>query len=198
MSVRWIAISLTCLLILGCGPSAETLWTLNNGRQIAIATMSFEASYEKSAINVVDDEGQPLLSWRIRLLPFMEYGLVSDQINVEEPWDSEQNRKLHDLMPECYQAYSSTSTSETTWKLLPANSSGIMFIAGGKGSETNWMKPDQFQLDPNDPLSGLGETPRGGFAIVRKDGATLMLSASELSAELKQAKIDPTGDWYPD
>ncbi|MCA9270970.1 MAG: DUF1559 domain-containing protein, partial [Planctomycetales bacterium] len=39
----------------------------------------------------VDDDGNPLHSWRTQLLPYLEQHALYDQIRQEEPWDSANN-----------------------------------------------------------------------------------------------------------
>ncbi|MCH7725943.1 MAG: hypothetical protein IH991_05605, partial [Planctomycetes bacterium] len=49
-------------------------------------------------------EGKPLLSWRVMLLPFL--GAAEEDLYrhfyLDEPWDSEKNKKLLDSMPEVF------------------------------------------------------------------------------------------------
>lgn len=50
------------------------------------------AIFEKST-------GKPLLSWRVMLLPYLEQGELYKQFKLDEPWDSEHNKKLISKMP---------------------------------------------------------------------------------------------------
>jgi len=43
----------------------------------------------------VDADGNPLHSWRVVLLPYLGQQTLYDKIRLDEPWDSEHNRKLH-------------------------------------------------------------------------------------------------------
>jgi len=47
----------------------------------------------------VDEEGNPLHSWRVLILPFIGHQRLYDQIRLDEPWDSNHNRQFHDQMP---------------------------------------------------------------------------------------------------
>lgn len=42
---------------------------------------------------------KPLLSWRVRILPFMERRDLYEKFHLDEPWDSPHNRTLIDQMP---------------------------------------------------------------------------------------------------
>ena len=54
------------------------------------------------AASSYDPEGKPLLSWRVYVLPHMEQQALFNQFHLDEPWDSEHNRKLIDQMPELF------------------------------------------------------------------------------------------------
>ena len=43
-----------------------------------------------------------LLSWRVALLPYIEQVPLYNQFKLDEPWDSEHNKKLIDKMPKIY------------------------------------------------------------------------------------------------
>jgi len=45
----------------------------------------------------VDENGKPLHSWRVLILPFMEGQALYEKIRLDEPWDSEYNRQFHDM-----------------------------------------------------------------------------------------------------
>jgi prepilin-type processing-associated H-X9-DG protein len=45
----------------------------------------------------VDENGKPLHSWRVLLLPYLEQKELYDKIRLDEPWDSEYNRQFHDV-----------------------------------------------------------------------------------------------------
>ena len=47
--------------------------------------------------------GQPLLSWRVALLPQLDQLPLFQQIHLDEPWDSPHNRQFAEQMPAVYQ-----------------------------------------------------------------------------------------------
>lgn len=55
---------------------------------------------------------RPGLSWRVLLLPYLDQKELFDQFKLDEPWDSEHNRKLVEKMPTVY-APPKGSTSES-------------------------------------------------------------------------------------
>src|SRR5437764_11415290 len=46
--------------------------------------------------------GKPLLSWRVHLLPYLEQDALYKEFHLDEPWDSEHNKKLIPRMPDIY------------------------------------------------------------------------------------------------
>ena len=54
----------------------------------------------------VDEEGNPLHSWRVLILPFLweqkRNDLLYQQIRLDEPWDSKHNQQFHRKMPRVY------------------------------------------------------------------------------------------------
>jgi hypothetical protein len=53
---------------------------------------------------VCGPDGQPLLSWRVLILPYISQEELYDQFKLDEPWDSEHNRRLLERMPKTYEA----------------------------------------------------------------------------------------------
>ncbi|PAY19880.1 protein kinase [Rhodopirellula sp. SM50] len=86
--------------------------SVNNLQQIGLAFHNFHAVYRKFPGSVNVQEGavgagkkkiHPF-SWRVAILPFVEGALLYEQYRFDEPWDSENNRKLLDQMPEVYRS----------------------------------------------------------------------------------------------
>ncbi len=73
---------------------------MNNFRQFAIAIHIYHDSYRQMPFNVVGRSGQNEdLSWRVRILPFMEFNRIYEQMDVSEGWDSETNKAWASKMP---------------------------------------------------------------------------------------------------
>src|SRR5262249_23416572 len=54
---------------------------------------------------VYDRDGQPLLSWRVLILPYIEQRELFGEFKLDEPWDSPHNLALLPKMPLLYQPY---------------------------------------------------------------------------------------------
>ncbi len=76
---------------------------VNQFKQIALAFWNYESANKVFVQRAnYDESGRPLLSWRVHLLPYLEDSSLYDEFRLDEPWDSEHNRKLIARMPEIY------------------------------------------------------------------------------------------------
>jgi hypothetical protein len=54
------------------------------------------------AVRYSTTTGQPLLSWRVELLPYLEDGKVYSDFKLDQPWDSDNNKALLEKMPKVF------------------------------------------------------------------------------------------------
>ncbi|MCL2743796.1 MAG: DUF1559 domain-containing protein [Planctomycetaceae bacterium] len=74
-----------------------------NSHRIDIALRDYQGRYGVfPPAYVTDADGKPLYSWRVLILPFLEEQELYNQFKLDEPWDSEANRKLLDACPSVY------------------------------------------------------------------------------------------------
>lgn len=52
---------------------------------------------------IADEHGQPMHSWRVLLLPYLDQQALYDQYRFDEPWNGPNNSKLAKFIPEVYQ-----------------------------------------------------------------------------------------------
>jgi hypothetical protein len=77
----------------------------NNLNRLGIAIYDFgEANFEFPPDASYTSNGQPLLSWRVHLLPYLKEGALHRQFRLDEPWDSPHNKKLIAKMPNVYRS----------------------------------------------------------------------------------------------
>src|SRR5205085_10353231 len=77
----------------------------NHLKQIALAIQSYRAAEKHfPPAGIRDKNGQPLLSWRVAILPRIEEAGLYKEFHLDEPWDSEHNRKLIERMPDVYKS----------------------------------------------------------------------------------------------
>ena len=74
---------------------------------------------------ICDAAGNPLLSWRVALLPYMGEKELYSQFNLNEPWDGPTNRPLIGKMPAIFGDTRAYDPTRTTIRLF--NSEGTLF-----------------------------------------------------------------------
>jgi hypothetical protein len=126
MKDAWIAETYTTGPNLGAGTlvslSAASLFGVRSvDKATATATMSVSnntlrqiglAAFQKTAIDgkplaraITDDDGKPLLSWRVAILPHLDQLALYQQFHLDEPWDSEHNLPLSKRLPSVFANY---------------------------------------------------------------------------------------------
>ena len=82
---------------------ARSMECSNNMKILSIALMSYHSEYNTlPPAYIADEEGKPMHSWRVLILPFLEEQFLYDQYDFNEPWDGPNNIKLLNQMPEFY------------------------------------------------------------------------------------------------
>jgi hypothetical protein len=156
-----------------------------------------------------DKNGKPLLSWRVLILPFLDEDLFRE-FHLDEPWDSEHNKKLLSKMPAIYKDPSSTVASQ--WKtnyltvrgedtIFPGKtpttygairdglSNTIMTVEVSDEKAVEWTRPEDFEYNAQNPIEGLVGLRRNGFLAGLGDGSVHYYSSSR-DAEILRAMFN--------
>jgi prepilin-type processing-associated H-X9-DG protein len=161
----------------------------NNLKQLALAMHNYYSTYNRfPAAAIYDGSGKPLLSWRVQILPFIEQDNLYKEFHLNEPWDSEHNKKLLNRMPRTYQAPEGKPTHLTHYlgfhgknaffegkkgitfaDITDGTSNTIMFVEAA--DPVPWTKPEDLPYDPAKPLPKLGGIFEGGFNAAFCDGS---------------------------
>jgi hypothetical protein len=82
-----------------------------NLKQVALALHNYHDFHgEFPPAFVPDQDGKPMHSWRVLILPFIEQQGLYQQYDFEEPWDGPNNRRLFSRIPRVYQCPSDVRT----------------------------------------------------------------------------------------
>jgi hypothetical protein len=76
----------------------------NDLKQLAM-TLLYHASANNGLLPAAaryGKNGKPVLSWRVMMLPYIGEGELYQEFHLDEPWDSEHNKKLLEKMPEIF------------------------------------------------------------------------------------------------
>ncbi len=106
-------------------------------REIMRALHEFHNSYNALPARCNQDQnGKPLLSWRVHILPFLGQQDLYDQFHLDEPWDSEYNIGLVEKIPVCF--------SNALLNLPP----GHTVYLGTDGKDSVWQAPSNDAVPP--------------------------------------------------
>jgi hypothetical protein len=159
--------------------AARTSQSINNLKEIALGMLNYEsANAHYPAQANVGPDGKPLLSWRVHILPYLEQNGLYQQFHLDEPWDSEHNKKLISKMPAVYSCPLSKNRASTglTNYLVPCGpgtvfqdfkptavsditdgtSNTILTLEADDDQAVVWTKPDDWTFNADSPLKGLG------------------------------------------
>jgi hypothetical protein len=149
--------------------------SINNLKQIMLAIVNYESAHGYLPADIRSKDSKPLLSWRVAILPYIEEDKVYREFRLNEPWDSEHNKKLLQMMPPLYRVgFEPEGSTDTYYQVFsgpgaplnPGDGSqvGLGRLRGGAsntlgvleaGPPVRWTKPADLQFDPAKPLPKL-------------------------------------------
>jgi hypothetical protein len=198
----------------------------NNLKNIGVALHNYHDVFGKfPAIANFSKEGKPLLSWRVQILPYLDQDKLYRQFHLDEPWDSEHNKKLIAQIPSVYRCPSANprETGKTTYlapvledkpgvgsmwtpsqrqlrisDVLDGTSNTIFVVDADDGHAVPWTKPEDLAYDPKQPLAGLIGHHANSLQALFVDGSVHRLRQS-IAPEALRALFTPAGgeivDW---
>jgi hypothetical protein len=210
--VIWLAVlGLTCGLLL---PNVQRIrdgeayaMSAYNLRQIGDAIRIYHEAYGNRlpAAARKGKDGQPLLSWRVMILPYLDEDSLYRRFHLDEPWDGPHNLPLLEKMP---RAYTKPWKSDTRTHYQAFVGPGTAFERDGlsladfpdglantvlvveSAEAVPWTKPGDLAYAPDQllPQLGLGFTKpvkllsyelrrKPGFNAVFADGTVRFLDA---------------------
>lgn len=176
-------------------------------KQIGLAFANHESAYLRyptQAIMSIPDN-KPLLSWRVKLLPYLGEIALYKEFHLDEPWDSPHNKALISRLPSAYAGANEDPTSGLTHFVVPVGK-GLMFekdaVTGVTAADVTdgmsktiiaveadkaviWTKPDDLDVDLDHPFAGLGHLRDGRFLAVFCDDHLAMISTQITPETLK-------------
>ena len=112
--------------------AAQRTQSRNNLKAIGLALHEYHKEHGRFPDAYSRDEnGYPLLSWRVHLLPYLDQTTFYEKFKLDEPWHSPHNQSLIEQMPKVFRNPFIESEEPKTNYLLPI-ADGMMF-ARGKG-----------------------------------------------------------------
>lgn len=160
---------------------------------------------------LADENGEPMHSWRVLILPQLDEEFLYSEYNFDQPWDSPRNQALAQLMPDVYDCPSDRDTwgFETSYMMLVGpgtisdgpGTTSMDEITDGKdrtivlvettGNPAYWMEPTDLDTEGisfrvNDPVSeGIQSNHSGGAHVLFVDGSVHFLPDSISPADVE-------------
>jgi hypothetical protein len=168
--------------------AAERMKSANNLKQFGLAIFNYHDTYGFYPFqNIPKEQMHPGLSWRVAILPFIEQDNLYRQFKLDEPWDSENNKKLIEKMPKIFVVPGGleTKAGQTYYRMFDGpgtlyrmktirdvtdgTSNTLMVVEAGE--PVIWTKPDELPYDPDKPLPKVGGHFPGGFNALFGDAS---------------------------
>jgi hypothetical protein len=156
----------------------------NNLHNLALALQNYHDVYGSfPPAYVADENGKPMHSWRVLILPFIEQKALYEAYRFDEPWDGPNNSKLHGIKLQLYSCPSDPSVQSgietnyvavvgprTMWPGEKATkmsdikdgTSNTLLIVETHGTGIHWMEP--LDLDAVQMSMAINPAGRTGIA----------------------------------
>jgi hypothetical protein len=186
-----------CVCLLGLLFSAVSrhpgLWRRvscsNNLKNIALALHNYHDTHGAfPPAFVPDEDGRPMHSWRVLILPYLEEKARYDQYDFQQPWDAPDNRRLLTPVPPVYQcpadlavvrgrgswtSYVAIVGERTAWPGSKSRkfadfadgTSNTIWLVEDQSHQIPWMEPRDLTLDQ--AITLLNSTDRQSSSVHR-------------------------------
>jgi Protein of unknown function (DUF1559) len=183
--------------------AANRVKSTGNLKQIALAFHNYADSTQgRWPNNVTDQKREPLLSWRVLLLPYLEEVNLYKQFKLDEPWNGPNNSKLIEKMPKVfdsprvilkrkgytvYQGFAGPNTAFPPGKQLrfpgsfPDGTSNTLLVVEAS-TAVPWTKPADIPFDPAKDLPDFGKAFGNRPSAALCDGSVRILDLKKISA----------------
>jgi type II secretory pathway pseudopilin PulG len=172
----------------------------NNLKQIGLALHNYHDIYKSFPPAYIPDEnGEPMHSWRVLLLPMLGQQGLYNQYDFSQPWDSPANRMVLDQMPPVFACPSHpngggnttnyaavfgpncvfTGAEAISLRDITDGTSNTLLVGEVEGSSIPWTKPEDIDITLHPTLTdpaGFHSHHAGGSYFIMGDGAVRFVS----------------------
>lgn len=181
--------------LLGAEPASDAP---NSMKNLALAMHNFHDTMGAfPAQSLVDQQGKRLLSWRVMVLPYLDQAALYQEFHLDEPWDSEHNRKLIEKMPAVFRSAGGKAKPGTTRFVAPltnrstmgrvgpsvkiqdikdGTSNTIWLVQADESHAVIWTKPEDLVIHEKDPIGSVIGPDTKRFPVGLADGSVRFLS----------------------
>jgi hypothetical protein len=173
--------------------------SMNNLKQIGLAMHNYHDLHQTlPPAYRAENSGRPLLSWRVLILPYIDQQALYKEFHLDEPWDSQHNKKLIERIPAVYRSPGSKAAPGSTnyltirgpdtvfpgkdgvsfRQITDGTSNTILVVEASDEKAVVWTKPDDFEYNAADPQAGLVGLRSQGFLTAICDGSVRLIAPS--------------------
>jgi hypothetical protein len=182
----------------------------DNLKKLGLALHNYHDTHDHFPRDITDKTGQPMLSWRVAILPYMDQEYLYSQFKLDEPWDGPTNRKLLPHMPAVfrapvqarkafdtyYQAVAGPGTifdpdAKVKLEAISDGTSNTLLLAEA-GPAVPWTKPADIPFHPARKRLTLEGPYTDAIHVVNADGSTHRMKP-KLDADLLTAFVTRDG-----
>jgi MYXO-CTERM domain-containing protein len=170
---------------------------VQNLAQLALGMENFAAANNKFPAQYLQSGGNPALSWRVAILPYLGYADLYNAFDLSKPWDDPANLPLLQQMPAVFRSPADAAGTTTTRYEVGVGPSLIFngptgtnpgaisdgtsntLLIGEAATGVPWTAPQDLPIGPSPTLAGSGFssfTP-GYVAFAFADGSVHFLSS---------------------
>lgn len=141
---------------------------VSNMKQLTLAVLNYEARHGHfPPAYVADENGKPMHSWRVLILPFLEQEALYKQYDLLEPWNGPHNSRLMKKCPKVFQCpsahnrepsatnYVAVVGDVTAWPEnkkvefddIEDDTSNTILLVEVADSDINWLEPRDIAFD---------------------------------------------------
>ncbi|HEY2785825.1 MAG TPA: DUF1559 domain-containing protein [Fimbriiglobus sp.] len=180
-------------------PPTQADWqkSINNLKLIGVACHNFHDAYGFLPSDITDKAGKPLLSWRVRILPYLgrdDLVALYKSFKLDEAWNGPTNFPLLKKLPTAYTpvrvkakvgmtyyqgfagpgaVFDPKNRRLTLTKISSEDGTSQTALVVEGGLAVEWTKPADVPFAPKKELSRLGGQFDGAFAMLFCDGSVM-------------------------
>lgn len=194
--------------------NTEMRRTSNDLKQIGLAMHNHHDAVGYFPHDYTTQDGKPLLSWRVALLPYIEQDNLFRKFKLNEPWDSPNNRALLNQCPKtylsrrhkdptltCYQGFAGPGTvfdpkvPRLTFTMVPDGLTNTIFAVEAEDA-VPWTKPVDLPFSDKGPLPKLHYRSDIALALIC-DGSVRQLNSTMREQTMRYLIMRADGNVIP-
>ena len=189
-----------------------------NLRRIGVAMQAYHQQYGCfPPAHIADEDGKPMHSWRVLLLPFLGQQALYDEYDFEEPWNGPNNQMVADTVISMYRCPTNAGSDafETNYVMIVgpgAISDGtgtssvsdmgdspadVIVVFEVAASAINWMEPrdlnaDEISFRTNESIQQMRPSNHQGFIyVLAADGSVQTVNTTTSPASIRAMTAVP-------